>query len=62
MTNDALRTAWENAIYRWTCIYVAVIVTAIFALQIHRYFFALPASCVRQESMLALVPVLGVFV
>lgn len=59
-----LREGWNNAYYRGTGLYVAVIVTLIFGFQLYRYFVDAPSSeikCQSKPSALYLVPVIGVF-
>ncbi len=60
----SIRDVWNNTLYRFTCVYVVVMITSIFALQVHRFFFALPAEdivCPQRPSAIMLVPVIGVF-
>lgn len=39
-----VRKVWDNAYYRWTMVYISIIVTLIFCLQIYRFFFDAPSS------------------
>lgn len=58
------KQGWENAFYRVTMCYIAILVTVIFSLQIYRYFFDLPSSeatCGQDKRSIAmLVPIVGV--
>lgn len=53
-----LKEGWHNAFYRYTVVYIAVVITLIFAFQMYRYFFDLPsnevlmkcASCLKDNS------------
>lgn len=62
-----LREGWNNAFYRGTMCYVAMLVTIIFGLQIYRYFFNLPAESIYHcgmgdaRSYSSLIPVIGAF-
>lgn len=57
------RQGWENAFYRATMCYIALLVTIIFSLQVYRYFFDLPSGEVcgqDKRSVAMLVPIVGV--
>lgn len=63
--NEKIKDAWNNAYYRGTCLYIAVVVTLIFGFQMYRYFWAAPANeiiCPPEHSLsaMSLIPLIGV--
>jgi hypothetical protein len=56
------RSAWNNAYYRITITYIALIVTLMFAFQVQQYLAAesMP-DCPMSRKAVSLIPVIGVF-